>query len=107
MGADSLPENTPNTLEFICPICLPKPKSSEFQWKKASLGICGPSVYTYKTWYEFRKDKICLKQDMKDIIFSAVEAKAAAFQMNAIYWKMNGTLQSTQDIQLQKLWWLA
>jgi hypothetical protein len=28
MGADSLAENTP---ELICPIWLPKPKSSEFQ----------------------------------------------------------------------------
>ena len=35
MGADSLAENTP---EFICPICLPKPKNYGFQWKKASLG---------------------------------------------------------------------
>ena len=31
MGADSLAENTPNAPEFICPICLPKPKSSGFQ----------------------------------------------------------------------------
>ena len=38
MGADSLAENTPNAPESICPICLPKPKSSGFQWKKASLG---------------------------------------------------------------------
>jgi hypothetical protein len=26
-----LVENTPNAQEFICPICLPKPKSSGFQ----------------------------------------------------------------------------
>ena len=31
MGADSLAENTPNAPEFICPVCLPKPKSSGFQ----------------------------------------------------------------------------
>ena len=31
MGADSLAEYTPNDPEFICPICLPKPKSSGFQ----------------------------------------------------------------------------
>jgi hypothetical protein len=31
MGADSLAENTPIDPEFICPICLPKPKSSGFQ----------------------------------------------------------------------------
>ena len=31
MGANSLAENTPNVPEFICPICLPKPKSSGFQ----------------------------------------------------------------------------
>ena len=27
MSADSLVEDTPNALEFICPNCLPKPKS--------------------------------------------------------------------------------
>ena len=42
MGADSLTENTENAPELICPICLPKPKSSGFQWKKASLGIHSP-----------------------------------------------------------------
>ena len=31
MGADSSTENTLNAPEFICPICLPKPKSSESQ----------------------------------------------------------------------------
>ena len=39
MGNDSLAENTPNAPEFICPICLPKPKSSGFQWKKALQGF--------------------------------------------------------------------
>ena len=38
MGADSLAKNTPNVPEFICPICLPKPKSSGFQWKKRFIG---------------------------------------------------------------------
>ena len=47
MGADSLAENTPDAQEFICPICLPKPKSSGFQWKKASLGVRSP----WPTWY--------------------------------------------------------
>ena len=42
MGADSWAENTPNAPEFICPICLLKPKSSGFQWKKASLDIRSP-----------------------------------------------------------------
>jgi hypothetical protein len=37
--ADSLAQKTPNALDFVCPICLPKPKSSGFQWKKASLGV--------------------------------------------------------------------
>ena len=35
MGADSLAKIIPNASEFICPICLPKPKFSEFQWIKA------------------------------------------------------------------------
>ena len=48
MGADSLAENTPNAQEFICSICLPKPKSSGFQWKKASLGVRSPWVITMK-----------------------------------------------------------
>ena len=39
MGADKLAENTPNAPKFICPNCLPKPKSLEFWWKKASLGV--------------------------------------------------------------------
>ena len=38
MGADSVAENTPNDQEFICPICLPKPKKSGFQWKKGIIG---------------------------------------------------------------------
>ena len=33
---------THNAPEFICPICLPKPKSSGFQWKKPSLGGRSP-----------------------------------------------------------------
>ena len=37
-------ENTPNAPEFICPICLPKPKSSGFQWKKASLCVRSPWI---------------------------------------------------------------
>jgi hypothetical protein len=42
MGSDSLAENTPHAPEFICSICLPKLKSSAFQWKKASLGVRSP-----------------------------------------------------------------
>ena len=34
MGADSSAENTPNAPEFICPICLPKPKSLDFNEKR-------------------------------------------------------------------------
>ena len=30
MGADNLFENNPHTPECICPLCLPKPKSSRF-----------------------------------------------------------------------------
>ena len=31
MGADSVAENTPNAQEFICPLCLTKPKSLGYQ----------------------------------------------------------------------------
>ena len=41
-GADSLAENTPNAPKFICPICLSKPKSFEYRWKKVSSGVCSP-----------------------------------------------------------------
>ena len=37
MGADSLAKNTPNAQEFICQICLPKPKSSEKRLHWASV----------------------------------------------------------------------
>jgi hypothetical protein len=67
MGADNSAENTPNTPEFICPIYLPKPKSSGFQWKKASLGVHSlwvmamkkhppPSVVTNE------KQKLCISE---------------------------------------------
>ena len=36
------PKIPPNVPEFICPICLPKPKSSGISWKKASLGVRSP-----------------------------------------------------------------
>ena len=42
MGADSLAKNTTKAPEFICPICLPKPKSYGLQRKKASLGVHSP-----------------------------------------------------------------
>ena len=42
MGADKLFENTP---KFICPNCLPKPKSLGFWWKKASLGVRSPWLW--------------------------------------------------------------
>ena len=45
MGKDSLAENTPYATEFICPICLLKPKSFGFQWKKASLGVRSPCYH--------------------------------------------------------------
>ena len=44
----SLAQNTPNAQEFICPICKPKPKSSEFQWKKAALGAPSPCYLRLK-----------------------------------------------------------
>ena len=42
MGADKLFKNTPNAPKFICPNCLPKPRSLGFWWKKASLGVRSP-----------------------------------------------------------------
>ena len=42
MSADKLAENTPNAPKFICPSFLLKPKSLEFWWKKATLGVRSP-----------------------------------------------------------------
>ena len=49
MGVDSLAENTQNAPKFICPI-VQKSKSSEFQWKKASVGVRSPWIKLNK-WY--------------------------------------------------------
>ena len=43
---------TPNAPKFICPVCLPKPKSSGFQWIKAPLGVRSP-LYTSLLWSRF------------------------------------------------------
>ena len=70
MGADSLAENTQNAPEFICPICLPKPKSLAFQWKKASLGVRCPLVRSmnshlalifFKVWLHATQSTLLLK----------------------------------------------
>ena len=45
MGSDSSAENTQNAPKLFFPICLPKPKSLEFQWKKASLGVRSRCLY--------------------------------------------------------------
>ena len=47
MGADCSAQNTPNAPEFICPICLLKPKSSRFQWKNALFGVRNPWYVVY------------------------------------------------------------
>ena len=52
MCADNSAKNTQNSPKLICPICLSKPKSLGFQWKKASLGVHSPCYqlsrqYTY------------------------------------------------------------
>ena len=39
MGATKSFENTPNAPKFISPNCLPKLKSLELRWKKASLSV--------------------------------------------------------------------
>ena len=51
MDADSSAKNTPKAPEFICSTCLLKPKSSEFQWKKASLGVRSPWLQVQAQYY--------------------------------------------------------
>ena len=53
MGADKSAKNTSNAPTFICPNCLPKPKSLGFWWKKASwLGVRSPwnNLYEFEDW---------------------------------------------------------
>ena len=51
--------------EFICPICLFKPKNSGFQWKKASLGVRIPCFLpkryfnVIRIFWEFSVEKQC------------------------------------------------
>ena len=44
MCTDCWAKNTTNSTKCICPICLPRSKSSGFQWKKASLGVRIPCL---------------------------------------------------------------
>ena len=55
MGADSLAQNTSIAPEFICPICLPKHKSSGFQCKKASLGFRSPWYWIISQTFWMKK----------------------------------------------------
>jgi hypothetical protein len=43
-------KKSPNAPEFIYPICLPKPKRSEFQWKASSLGV--RSLWLVSYWQQ-------------------------------------------------------
>ena len=63
-SADISTENIPNAPKFICPICLPKPKSLGFHWKKASLGVRSPclqdsfdAVCQIQQWYFYNSRK--------------------------------------------------
>ena len=47
MGADKSAENTENAQKIICKICLTKPKSLVFWWKKSSLEVCSPSSKSF------------------------------------------------------------
>ena len=61
MSADSSAENTPNAIEFICPIYLLKPKTqAQSNEKKASLDVRSPWHYamTVNIWQQESNDKI-------------------------------------------------
>jgi hypothetical protein len=68
MGAESSAKNSPNAPEFILPICLPKPKISGFQFKKASFDVRSPWLVGTGAWYYYyfiflrlKNHNICLK----------------------------------------------
>ena len=74
MGADSLAENTPYAPEFISPICLPKPKSSGFQWKKVSV-IRGLIVLNLSGWVAQQNNEQiceCLEENKKSSLLLKV-----------------------------------
>ena len=58
IGAYKSAENTPNVQKFIGPNCLPKPKSLEFWWEKASLGVRSP----WSWWWMSKKKSLELKR---------------------------------------------
>ena len=55
MGADSLAKNTPNAHEFICPICLPKPKALKFNEKRLHWASVVRALDIFFTSGKFRR----------------------------------------------------
>ena len=64
MSANSSAENNSNAPEFICPICLPKPKGSGFQWKKASLVVRSPCLDQFNLCLPFFQALCMFVQEM-------------------------------------------
>ena len=77
MGADSLAENTPNAPEFICPVCLPKPKKSVFcSFILPLLIFFSPSliyIRVHRIDVKEREDPAdCLDNDLQQIFGSVI-----------------------------------
>ena len=49
MNVDKSAKNTPNASKLVCPICLPNPKRSGFQWEKASIVHNLDCLFAYKS----------------------------------------------------------
>ena len=77
MGTNNSAENTPNAPEFICPICLPKPKSSVFRSFILPLLIFfSPSliyIRVHRIDVKEREDPAdCLDNDLQQIFGSVI-----------------------------------
>ena len=102
MGADSLVENTPNAPESIWPICLPKPQSSGFQWKKASLGVHTPWFCVLK-W--LTKKELCVSLCNMSRSIASVSQKPKSFNVSPnvsyLYLCQSNSFWTRPKIELQ------
>ena len=90
MGADSSAQNTPNAPEFICPICLPKPKSCDFNEKRLHrVSIVRDSFHTYGIAFHSTNiiDNACM-YDTNASLFTYLDMYnlQGCYQKWSLYW---------------------
>ena len=112
MGADSSTENTP---KFICPICVPKPKSLGFQWAsivRVYTLLCFPSSFFStlikqplatklknkengdRNWSLWKHSGV--KTFLKELLCNCI------FMRYSYVWKIDSMLRKVKDISWKK-----